>query len=379
MGLDDIIGEYFPPAGAAAAATEKAPAKRLPARSARAVVARPVVVQSPADAATPIAETPAGKELQALLAPAPELRIVPPPRQELRLPVGLHLDVDHDDYIRDPAERPSLSSSVATTLATKAPLHGWFKHPRLGGGENGGPTPSQGRGSILHKLLLGKGQDVAVFDFPDFKKADARDARDAAIAEGKIPVVLSKFEEMKKTATVLIRRLADRGIILSGQSEVTGIWEKEGVLCRLRADHLIVTDAVDIIDIKTCTNAAPEKMVNDFVEYGDDVQDAAYTEGMGELIPEMVGRIRMRFIFCEAEAPNDVIVYEPPGDMRELGARRWRRGRDSWKRNLETYGEQEWPGYSITPIKPGPPAYVLTRDLEIAMNRLEIPNDKLPF
>lgn len=374
MSIDDILGEYLP--GPDAPKVERLPPRAVrPERAPRTRTA----IKIPQAAETPIAETAAGKELQVLLAPEPALKIVPPPRPDLRLPIGLHLDVSHEDYCADPGERPSLSSSIATTLATRAPLHGWYKHPRLGGGENDAPTTSQSRGTILHKLLLGKGQDIAVFDFDDFKKADAREARDAAIAEGKIPIVLSKFEEMEKTAAVLLRRMADRGIILSGQSEVTGIWEKDGVLCRLRADHLIVTDAVDIIDVKTCTNAAPEKLVADFVEYGDDVQDAAYTEGIGELIPEMAGRIRMRFIFCEAEPPNDVVVYDPPGAMREHGARRWKRGREAWKRNLEAFGEQEWPGYSIAPIRPGPPAWAAGKDMDIQTNRLENNNGNLPF
>lgn len=376
MGLDDILDEYFP-------GKREADEKRASRRPARAVPVQPLQPAPATPAAGPViplAKRPEALELSAKLAEALAPEPAPEPPQRLILPVGLHVGVSHDDYCRDPGERPSLSSSVATTLATRAPLHGWHKHPRLGGGDDDAPTAAQGRGSILHKLLLGEGQEIAVFDFDDFKKEAARNARDAAIAAGQIPIVREKFEPLEETARVILRRLADRGIVLSGQSEVTGIWEKDGVLCRLRADHLIVADSVDIIDIKTSTNVAPEKMVADFVEWGDDVQHACYTEGIAALIPEMVGRIRMRFVFCEADPPNDVIVYDPPGDMRELGARRWKRGRAVWKRCLETYGEKtEWPGYSLAPVKLGPPAWVITRDTEIQANRMENDNGKLPF
>lgn len=385
MSLDDIVDEYVGKK-ADAAAKDKPATTRLPPRSARAVVARPVIVQSPppAEPAIPIAETPAGLELQALLAPAPApaLKLVPPPRPELRLPIGLHLDVDHDDYIRDPGERPSLSSSIAGILAEKTAYRAWHAHPRLGAPENRRGTGAADKGTVLHKLLLGRGQNIAVVDADDFKTKIAKQERDQAIADGKIPIVTHRYEGLVELADHLRKRLALRGISLAGgESEVTALWERDGVLCRARFDHW-APDELVIDDIKTTTDASPEAVSKKIYEFGYDIQATAYVEAMETLYPELAGRVRMRFLFLEAnddDPANDACVFEPDGTMRELGRKRWKRAREIWKSCLAAGVEEtHWPSYPMSLVRIGPPAWAVTKDSEIAFNRLET-NDVKPF
>jgi len=66
------------------------------------------------------------------------------------------------------------------------PLHARYAHPKLGGGVRES-TDAQNRGSIIHKLLLGKGSEIAIINHDDYRKTEAREARDAALNAGQIP------------------------------------------------------------------------------------------------------------------------------------------------------------------------------------------------
>jgi len=366
MALDDVLDEFFPP--------EK-PAK-APRRPARAVPVQPAQPVAPT-ALVPLAKRPEALELSAKLAEALAPEPVPPPpaRQELRLPVGLHLDVSHEDYVRDPAERPSLSSSIAQIITERSPLHAHYLHPRLGGGRSDDESAAKERGSILHALLLGTGQEIEPIEAENFRTKAAQQARDAAIAAGKVPILAGEYEELLDLGELLRRRLADKGVTLAGESEVTAIWERDGVLCRGRFDKLLATDFL-IQDLKFCATASPEEITRKMIAFGYDIQGAAYVEGFETLISDAAGRARMQFVFVEADPPHAVTVIEPDGTLRELGRKKWKRAKEIWRRSTET---NHWPDYSAGVLRVGAPAWAVTKDSETEANRMENDNGKHPF
>jgi hypothetical protein len=343
---------------------------------------RPAPAPSPEDA-------PAGPEAQ--LAELLKSQLEPPaveapPRPELPplppLDPGIYLDITHDRYHADPATRPSLSSSIAQILAEKNAFKAWHAHPRLGAPAPRAGTRATNGGSILHNLVLGIGQEIEVVDSDAFRTKDAKAKRDAAIAAGKVPIVAAKFEALQAMAELLRARMAAKGVDLAGKREVTAIWERDGVLCRCRFDHL-AEDALIIDDLKFTTDASPEAFTAKMIEYGYDIQWAAYVEAIETLIPEVAGRVRMRFVAveCNEDDPaNEVSVIEPDGTMRELGARRWRRAKATWQRSLAAGLEEKfWPGYSAGVVKVGAPAWALSREMERQQNRMENDNATAPF
>src|SRR5438132_1009339 len=90
------------------------------------------------------------------------------------------LDCTQAEYFADPCEQPSLSVSIATELILRSPLHAWQIHPRLGGLRRP-TTEAMENGTLIHALLLGKGENrIAVLDVKDFRTNAAKEARDAA-------------------------------------------------------------------------------------------------------------------------------------------------------------------------------------------------------
>lgn len=319
-------------------------------------------------------------QLERLLAPpAPPVEYQPPERPVLRLGPGVYVDIAHVDYLNDPGERPTLSSSIAQVIAETNAFKAWHRHPRLGAPKETAGTAATKKGSVLHKLVLGKGQDIEVVDAADFKTKLARELRDAAIAAGRIPIVTDKFAGLQVLAEQLRARMLEKGVTLAGETELTAIWERDGVLCRCRFDHFDGAEAV-IDDPKFTTSASPEDFTRKMVEYGYDIQWAAYTEAIETLYPDLVGRVRMRFVVSEAnedDPSNEVSVIEPDGTMRELGRKRWRRAKEIWRRCLAGGVEVEhWPGYTAAPVKVSAPAWALQREMETQTNRME--NDAKP-
>jgi exodeoxyribonuclease VIII len=128
--------------------------------------------------------------------------------------------------------------------------------------------------------------------------------------------------------------------------ERVAVWQEAGVLCRARIDAFDERTGT-IYDVKTtrlATDVALERSVRD---YGYHVQAAAYTSAVEHLEPVLAGRVRFVLLFVETDT-WEVVPVDLAGDLRELGARRWRRAVDAWGRCLKA---AEWPGYATKEIK----------------------------
>lgn len=290
------------------------------------------------------------------------------------LNVGLHYDVPSDVYHSDPAPRLSLSASIAHTLVSKSPLHAWLQHPKLGG-KSKKPTKEMDLGSVCHALLLGAGKGFAVVtnpnaeridpktkepegEFQDWRRAAAQEARDAARADGKVPLLLRQAEEANEIAEAIEARLwADFRIKLTGKSEVVAVWEEDGVMCRAAFDHLLEsTSYIDLYDLKIVRSSHPKACQSHMIGFGGHVQAAAYISAVETLRPDMRGRVRFTNLFCEADEPHAVTPVEFRGSMRWLGEQRWKRAIPLWERCVST---NKWPAYVSAPIAIDAPAYAL--------------------
>jgi hypothetical protein len=116
------------------------------------------------------------------------------------------LDVTQAEYRSNSSGVPCLSQSTAHTLLSQSPLHAWTFHPALGG-QSRPRTDAKDGGTLIHKLLLGKGQDIAVLGVKDYRTNAAKEARDEAIALGKLPVKEADYENAENAANKLATRL----------------------------------------------------------------------------------------------------------------------------------------------------------------------------
>jgi hypothetical protein len=229
-------------------------------------------------------------------------------------------------------------------------------------------TAAKTRGKIIHRLLLGKGADVVVCNVDAFRSNAAKAMRDEAIAAGKVPIIARKYDEMVAAAeTIKCNLMTEFGIDLGapgGESEVAIEWYEDGVhgpvLCRCRMDRVHLDTGL-ILDVKSIHSADPETCGKQAVEYGRDIQDAAYRSALERLRPELSGRTQMLFLHVEIDPPYAVYPGPLDGELRELGRQRWERAVFLWEDCVKF---NRWPSYTnqVTPIRA--PGYAMTKWME---------------
>ena len=267
------------------------------------------------------------------------------------------LDVTPEEYRSDPLPVPSLNQSVAHTLVSRSPAHAYLQHPKLGGVPVT-VTPVMDAGSLLHRLVLGAGSDIAVVNAYDWRTKVAKQERELARTEKRIPCLKRHYDSALALAETVHGRLRKMDITLSGQSEVCIAWDEPSsrgpVSCRGMLDHVIVDlRQATIYDLKTCKDSSPRAIGRSAVDNGHDIQGEAYRRAIEALHPELCGRVDVVFIYVETEPPHCVTAARPDGVMRELGLSKWRRAVELWARCL---AENSWPGYAteIVPLEAPP-------------------------
>ena len=271
------------------------------------------------------------------------------------------LNVTEAEYFADPCPMPSLSQSIARVLVTESPRHAWLRHPRLGK-QPEEATAALDDGSILHKLLLGKGASVEIIAADSYRGKAAQELRDAATAAGRIPILAARYTELAKAAQLLRQQSAALGFALTGQSEVALEWSEgddDPVLCRGRLDHVFLDRGI-IYDVKKTRSANPFYLRRKFVELGYDIQYAAYTRALAKLTPEFEGRVDFVFLFMEIEPPYSVVPVRPDGAFREIGSMRWQRAVEIWRKCLAA---DAWPSYCDSAITLDAPVWVINQEL----------------
>lgn len=267
------------------------------------------------------------------------------------------LDVSPEDY----HNLPGLSASTAKTLIDKSPLHAWAEHPDLGGKKRT-PTKEMDRGTVLHELLLGSGKGIVVLDHKDWRTNASKDDRDKVYADGKTPILAKAYGHLKYARDRIAARLLENGVELDGQSEVAIGWTEitahGAIECRGMMDHVWLDRGV-ILDLKITENASPGVVERSAENMGYAIQAAAYQRALGLLRPELAGRTRFLFAFCEPEDPFAVNVCEPDGMFRELGERRWERAVATWAVCKAT---NKWPGYGQGINSISAPQWALTKE-----------------
>lgn len=158
----------------------------------------------------------------ALDIPKPELERVSAP--------GAY-NLAEDSYHADPCPEPSLSGSLIKALLKRSPRHAWEMHPRLNLELERKESATFDMGSAFHKLILGKGKELAPLDFKDWKTDAAKAARKAAYARGEIPLLIPQHQKATEMAQAVRAQIAGweelAFAMAEGVPELTLIWQEE--------------------------------------------------------------------------------------------------------------------------------------------------------
>lgn len=282
------------------------------------------------------------------------------------------------EYHADPCPQPSFSASCGKTILSKSPLHAYLKHPRLGGAGKpaSGPTPAMLRGSILHKLILGEGAQIACIDAENYKGGEARAARDLAVECGALPVLKRELDELNECKAAFDSQLpAQLG------DEFTARWhagESEAVIMhehanlkgegRVWARSMLDRPSIDdvnhsavIFDVKTTANAHPDQLERTIYELHYEMQMACYEWQLECVRPDLKNRIRSIILFIETEPPYSLVAVELDGMARAIGRSKLGRAWDAW---CECIASGAWPSYSSGLLVLGSPAWAQARELD---------------
>lgn len=269
-------------------------------------------------------------------------------------------DMKAAEYHADPCRVPSLSSSLAKVVVTRSMRHAWLRHPKMGGRQIE-PTEDMDTGSLAHAIMLGEGREIVAVDAKDWRTNVAKEAREAARAEGKNPVLARKLDDARFLVDSLQANLSDMGIVLNGASELVVLWSEDTASgecsCRGMLDHWIESEA-HIYDLKFTDDANPEYLPSHVVSMGYDIQGAAYTSAVEAAAPWLTGRVRFTRLFCELET-GVIVPDEQRGAMAELGRSRWARACERWARALR---DRSFPGYVTAPTTIEPTTFALERE-----------------
>lgn len=257
---------------------------------------------------------------------------------------GLY-SLSNEAYHADPCPEPSLSNSIAKLLLKQSPLHAHFHHPRLNPSRLPlEPTLPMQKGSALHRLILGKGADIEVLPYDNYKTKAAREARECAVAAGMIVLLEKEADEIAHCADAAVQQLKQREdcveLFSPGRSEMTLAWQEDGAWCRGMVDFLPDDPRAPVFDLKgTTKSASPHEWSRSLVqEYR--TQDRFYARGLKAL--RGITPAPMRFVVIEMTPPYAVSVITPAQSLRHVADADVTRAIQTWRRCLRT---DTWPGY----------------------------------
>jgi len=214
-------------------------------------------------------------------------------------------------------------------------------------------------GHAAHQMVLGVGAEIATIDAKDWRTKAAAEAKDAAHAEGKIPLLAKDFQVVAAMAGA-IRSHPIASVLLdpaNGKPEQSLFRQDEsGVMLRSMLDWL--PDSGDgrmiVPDYKTSVSAAPEKFRKASADFGYHQQAAWYIDMV--LALGLAEDAAFVFVVQEKTAPYLVTVFEPDAQALRIGREMNRRAIDIYA-SCQSSGV--WPGYSTeVELLSLPPWYV---------------------
>ena len=269
---------------------------------------------------------------------------------------GVH-DIPLTDYINDPAPEPSLNASIAHTLLTQTPAHARMAHPRLSPQQDQEESSRLDLGTIAHGLLLeGDDSRVVVIEADDWRTKAAKDERDAARLEGKLPILVKDFDivsNMVETAQTTIGQSEVATEFSAAIPEQTLIWQEADIWLRCRPDKA-TPDWRVVFDYKTCAGTAHPAVwaKTSMVRYGYDLQAAINLRGVKAL--GLAKKTTFVFLVQEMEPPYALSIVSLAPSWITLADDKLRVAMSLWKGCTR---KNEWPGYPSRVAYVDAPAY----------------------
>ncbi len=252
------------------------------------------------------------------------------------------------DYLADPCPEPSLTSGIVRMLCLDSAMHAQHDHPRLNPEHAAEDAEHFDIGRAAHALLLEGSANIEIINAPDWRTKAAKEARDAARAAGKTPLLTHVCQDVIAMVGTLRAQLAqhkDGGAAMFsvGEAEQTLVWLEDDVWCRARIDWLR-TDPYAIDDYKTTSASAnPDAWTRTLFSAGTDVQAAWYVRGLRAVTGDRLDDpATFRFAVQETFAPYAASVIALNPDAMLLAEKKCLYALEKWR---EARASNDWRGY----------------------------------
>jgi hypothetical protein len=243
---------------------------------------------------------------------------------------GFYPDLDAGRYFQDPAPYPSVSQSWIKREAEASPYHAANDHPRLNpyGTRKGSKAAHLFLGDAVHRLALGKGREISIVRYPDYKSEAARNDRDAAIANNRIPILQRVHVQAFDMAELVRAKIVETLGGAPYETEVPIFWTEEVTLPSGRVVTVWCRGMLDVwcpslawvLDVKTMSGLASDEGIAKQIENNDyAVQGRFYPRGVERILPELAGRVKFDFLWIEAGEPYGHRATPLDGSTRHTG------------------------------------------------------------
>lgn len=253
-------------------------------------------------------------------------------------------DLSEEAYHADPCPAPSLSSSIGKTVISRTPRHAWVRHPRLNPKFQPENNAKFDLGKAAHTMTLGDKERFVLIEAADWRTKAAKEARDKAYADGKVPLLQEQYEQTLEMAAAAHAQLAVHEeastAYTDGIPEQTLVWREGEIWCRCRLDWLPNEQEVFYDYKSTGTSANPETFTRTLFDLGYDFQAAFYRRGIRAVIG--TAEPQFHFVVQENYPPYALSVIGLAPGYIDAAEKDVLKALDTWRWCLKN---DSWPGY----------------------------------
>jgi hypothetical protein len=253
--------------------------------------------------------------------------------------------------------RLAVSATFCLDLLTECPAQAWYNsvfNPERPSEE---PNGDLDFGKLVHLATLENhllAERVMIVDAGDFRKKEARDLRDEAYVQNKIPLLFSSarkrnstrcgYEDLQTIRQTLEQSAAAELLFGPGESEVSFTWDFARIACKARADRVVPGK---LVDLKTAVSASPGAFSKAIADYGHHLRAAWYLDGWAEArddtrLHDIEVMRDYLFVVVGKSEPHLVQTYRLDDHALEAGRRLYRKALSEIRRARET---GVWSGY----------------------------------
>lgn len=267
---------------------------------------------------------------------------------------GIYSGISDTDYH---ADRGSLSSSGARKLLPPS-CPALFRHAMDNPQES---SAAFDIGKAAHAVILDEGAQIVRVLAADWRTKEAKQQRDEAYAEGKIPLLAPDHEAVMSMATAVHTHPLAAALLDEGQAELSGYWHDAdtGTRLRFRPDWLteLASGRIACVDLKTSQSASPQEFSSSAAKWGYALQREWYCDGLRAL--EIAEDPIFLFILVDKNPPHLVSVIELDDDAIAYGRRKMRRAIDVY---AKCQAADDWPGFPQIVHTVGLPRYIYNQE-----------------